>query len=212
MNKRSKELFLYSLLIVPIMILLFSLFSNYYGKTIGYFVPYGIYLIILIIGIILFCPRKEKEQYFQTNHKLFYYVLTMIPVFATFFVAFLPTIEHFTNKLFFITLIYALLNGFLEEMFWRFTYNKMFGNNILLAFVIPTIIFSCWHFALLFAKGISYHGGAMALVGGACFMGILWGITMYKTKNVKIIILAHIVVNFFAFSQLIYQNWFALMI
>ena len=39
-------------------------------------------------------------------------------------------------------------------------------------------------------------------------MGIIWGWMMYKTHNIKIAILAHICVNLFAFSQLVYENWF----
>lgn len=85
----------------------------------------------------------------------------------------------------------------------------MYGEDILRAYIVPTILFSCWHIALLFANGITYSGGAPALVGGASFMGFLWGFVMFKTKNIKIVITAHVLTNFFAFSQLLYDNWFA---
>ena len=58
------------------------------------------------------------------------------------------------------------------------------------------------------AKGVLYHGGALALVGGAGIMGIIWGYVIFKTKNIKVTIMAHILTNFFAFTQLIYINWF----
>ena len=61
-----------------------------------------------------------------------------------------------------------------------------------MAYIIPTIIFTCWHFALLLCKGMSYNGGALALVGGAGFMGVIWRYVMFHTKNIKITIMAHV--------------------
>lgn len=50
--------------------------------------------------------------------------------------------------------------------------------------------------------------GALALVSGACMIGTIWGIAIFKIKNIKVVISAHVLTNFFAFSQLLYQNWF----
>lgn len=80
-------------------------------------------------------------------------------------------------------------------------------DNLLLSYIIPTVIFTSWHIALTFANGISYHGGVMALVGGAGFMGAIWGLVLYKTRNIKIVIIAHICANLCAFSQLICHNF-----
>lgn len=205
----KKTLLIFSMLIIPVMILVFIFFSSMFGRTIGYFLPYAVYLTLLLIGVIYFYKQEGSCLKLNIEHNMIYYICAFIPVVATFIVAFLPTLRQITIKLFFITLIYAILNGTLEELFWRLTFNKIFEKNIWGAYVIPTIIFSCWHSALLFAKGISYHGGALALVGGAAMMGVIWGFVMFKTRNIKVIIYAHILTNFFAFSQLIYINWFA---
>lgn len=191
------------------MIILFRLFSETYGKTIGYFIPYGIYLMILLIGIVLFKGKEKKESSDNiSSYGGIFYALSFVPVIATFFVAFLPTLPHITFKLLLILIPYAIINGTLEELFWRFTFNRQFSNDILCAYIVPSIIFTCWHFALACAQGVSYNGGTLALVGGAGVMGAIWGLTMLKTKNVKVIICAHVIVNFFAFSQLLYENWF----
>ena len=203
-----KNLVYYSLFIPPIMIILFAFFSNYFGKTIGYFVPYAIYLMILLLGSIFFMPEKKHKFKARTNYRFFYYIVAFIPVIATFFVAFLPTLPYIRLNLLLLLIVFSLLNGILEENFWRVTFNKVFGNNIILSYFVPTIIFSLWHFALLFASDVNYHGGALALVGGASVMGAIWGIVMFKTKNPKVIMSAHVLTNFFAFSQLLYQNWF----
>lgn len=95
----------------------------------------------------------------------------------------------------------------LLKLFWRGIFNKVF-NNICLAYIYPTIFFGIWHIALYFAKGIVYQGGFASLFGGAFFMGLLWGWVAYKTKSIKIVTVAHIITNFFAFTGMIFENWF----
>lgn len=207
-NKKAFYLIVYSMLIVPIMIAIFSLFTNLLGKTLGYISAYSTYLILILCGIIIFRKSGTRIETKKSAFNILYYIIAFLPVVATFFVAFLPISNELTFYSISIVALYAITNATIEELFWRYTYNKTFGNNLAFAFLIPSIIFSCWHFALLFAQGMSYHGGALALVGGASFMGFLWGFVMYKTHNIKIVILAHMVTNFFAFSQLIHQNWF----
>lgn len=53
-----------------------------------------------------------------------------------------------------------------------------------------------------------YQGGFLSLVGGAFFMGLLWGWVSYKTKSIKIVTIAHIITNFFSFTGMIFENWF----
>ena len=204
----TKLLMIYALLIPPVMILLFALMSNKYGRTMGYFLPYGIYLMILLLGVLLFNKKEKGSVQIRSRHTFIYYIISFIPVPATFFAAFLPTLPNIKMSLFIFLLVFALINGTLEELFWRDTFCKIFGEDMMRAYIIPTIIFTCWHFALLFASGVVYQGGWLPLVAGAGVMGAIWGLTMFKTKNVKIVICAHVMVNFFAFSQLLYENWF----
>lgn len=207
-EQKRKYLIMYAICIPPIMIAMFTIMSTMFEKKLGYFLPYGIYLIILAVGIITFGKGTEKIKEKKCNYRYVYYGLAYIPAMATFWVAFLPTASHINIKLFLILLVYACLNGSLEELFWRGTFAKVYGDDFMKSYILPTIVFSCWHFALLFAKGVSYNGGGLALVGGACVMGVIWGLVMYKTKKIKPLVGAHILVNFFAFSQLIYENWF----
>ncbi len=205
---KKKGLIVYGLGIVPVMLFTMYSLTRHTGKTVGYIGGYSLYLCLLLIGIILFNKREKNVQLIRKKGNWLYYGVSFIPVLATFIVAFLPQLEDYTIKLMLIVLVYAILNGTLEELFWRYTYNNIFGENMILSYIWPTINFTCWHFALLLADGMQYHGGALALVGGAGVMGIIWGHMMYKTHNVKIAIVAHICVNFCAFSQLVYQNWF----
>lgn len=208
--KLFQPIFFFTAVIPFIMAAMFYMLSTICGKTIGYFVSYGAYLLLLLIGIMIWRNRGKKEfQNRKVRNGVLYFCVSYIPVIATFFVAFLPTLPHISGKLLLILVPYAILNGLFEELFWRYTFVSKFGEDIIYAYIVPTLIFTCWHLALLCANGVTFQGGPLALVGGACVMGLIWGITMFKTRNVFIIISAHIAVNFFAFSQLIYDNWFA---
>ena len=55
---------------------------------------------------------------------------------------------------------------------------------------------------------MKYQGGVASLVGGAFFMGVLWGLVAYKTRSIKVVTIANIIADFFAFTGLIYENWF----
>ncbi|MBP3887419.1 MAG: CPBP family intramembrane metalloprotease [Cellulosilyticum sp.] len=205
---KKKSLIVYGLSLVPIMLVVMYTLTRVLGKTEGYIIGYGIYLILLLMGIIKFNGGERHISKSKKKGNWIYYSLSFVPVGATFVVAFLPQIQSYTSKMLWIVIVYAILNGTLEELFWRYTYNNIFGQEMSLSYIWPTINFTCWHFALLLADGMTYTGGAIALVGGAGVMGIIWGWMMYKTHNIKIAILAHICVNLFAFSQLVYENWF----
>ncbi|WP_313232698.1 CPBP family glutamic-type intramembrane protease [Tissierella praeacuta] len=67
------------------------------------------------------------------------------PCIATYFIVFnnfAPVVEL---KVLVIALVYALINGTIEELFWRGIFNNFFNNNIFLAYVYPTIFFGIWH-------------------------------------------------------------------
>lgn len=207
MNKK-KLLIVYGICIVPIMLMAVYVLTKSLGKTVGYIAAYSLYLFLLCIGIWKFNKDERKIKRCSNKYSGIYYAVSFIPVIATFLVAYLPQMESYTSKVMVIVIVYATLNGTLEELFWRYTYNNVFGDDIVRSYIWPTLNFTCWHFALLLANGMTYTGGALALVGGAGVMGIIWGLMMYKTHNIKVAILAHVCVNFCAFSQLVYENWF----
>ena len=204
---KDKFLIFYPLFLVLAMIVLFPLLTGALGKTLGYVISYSGYLLLLLLGVIVVRPSLFSKET-ACLHPVAYYLLAFIPAVATFFAAFLSVVAWLDIVSISIILVYSICNGTLEELFWRGCYNKQFRKRPMLACIYPTVLFSCWHFALVLAKGMQYTGGISALVGGAAIMGIIWCIVAYKTQNIFLVILAHVFTNFFAFSQLVYQNWF----
>lgn len=198
------------------MLLLMPFLTGNIGKTAGYVTGFCIYWLIFCLPVSVYCSggfSKLREIYRQKSNisatrKTIYYVLALIPCIATFFAVFKNISPIAGFQVLIIALVFGIINGTLEEMFWRGIFNKIFNDHLILAYLYPSLFFGIWHIALCFANGIVYQGGAPSLVGGSLFMGLLWGIAAYKTKSVKIVTAAHITTNFFAFTGLIYQNWF----
>lgn len=207
LTKKQTSMLIFPVIMVISMLILFPLLTNTFGKTVGYISAYAIYLLFGLTGIVLFGSETIPNSSPNMCGK-WYDMLAFFPAIPVFFVAFVPIAGNVSTPVILIAAAYAAINGSIEELFWRGCYNKQFSSHVTFAYIYPTILFSLWHFALYFANGIHYSGGWAALVVGAAFMGAIWGFVVYKTKSIKTVIFAHILVNFFAFSQLIYQNWF----
>lgn len=215
-NKKQFVLLCATPILCVLMLFLIPFLTSKMGKTTGYILGFCIYWFIFCIPISLYCCNglsELKEIYFTKSNikkiiRNVWYLTAFMPSIATFFAVFKNFAAMAGVKALTITLLYALVNGTIEEMIWRGVFNKVFKNNIFLAYIYPTIFFGIWHIALYFAKGVVYQGGFAALVGGSFFMGLLWGWVAYKTKSIKIVTIAHIITNFFAFTGFIFKNWF----
>lgn len=100
----------------------------------------------------------------------------------------------------------ALCNGVLEELFWRGVFVDRF-SDVRRAYALPTVFFTLWHLTLAALPGMHYHGGWGALVGGAAGFGLVWGYAAWKLGSVRFAVVGHVLVNVFAFSGLIVDNW-----
>ena len=101
----------------------------------------------------------------------------------------------------------ALCNGILEETFWRGVFVHRYGDDLKRAYFLPTLFFSLWHLTLAASPGMHYHGGWPALVGGAAGLGLVWGYTAWTQRSIFYTAIGHVLVNLFAFSGLIVDNW-----
>jgi len=100
----------------------------------------------------------------------------------------------------------ATVNGITEEAYWRRLYCKLFYPKPLLGFLLPLILFTIWHFALLLIPGVNYDGGVLALVGGSCVLGAIWGFSYWINHSFWTIAFAHVLVNCFGFFMLANDN------
>lgn len=216
MNQKQRVLIWSAPVLCISMLLLMPFLTANMGKTAGYVTGFCIYWFLFCLPVSVYCSGgflRLREIYRQKSNitarmKTIYYFIALIPCIATFFAVFKNIAPIAGLQVLILALVFGMINGTLEEMFWRGIFNKIFNDHLIWAYLYPSLFFGIWHIALFSAKGIVYQGGAGSLVGGSLFMGLLWGLAAYKTKSVKIVTAAHIITNFFAFTGLIYQNWF----
>lgn len=216
MNQNQRVLIWSAPVLCISMLLLMPFLTANMGKTAGYVTGFCIYWFLFCLPVSVYCSggfRRLREIYRQKSDitariKTIYYFIALIPCIATFFAVFKNIAPIAGLQVLILALVFGMINGTLEEMFWRGNFNKIFNDHLIWAYLYPSLFFGIWHIALFSAKGIVYQGGAGSLVGGSLFMGLLWGLAAYKTKSVKVVTAAHIITNFFAFTDLIYQNWF----
>lgn len=214
---KKNILFFIATLLVTVMIIFSLLIGNVVNKTFSYILTSLVYWCVFCIPLSFYFlgGRKGIKNVYAkhslpilTINKRILIILAFIPCVGTLFAVFIPKITVIPIQVFGIAFLYALINGTVEELFWRGVFVSTFPNNILRGYILPTLLFGLWHIALYILKDMKYQGGFARLIEGAVFMGFLWGFIVYKTKSIKVVTIAHIITNFFAFSGMIYDNWF----
>lgn len=99
--------------------------------------------------------------------------------------------------------IAAIVNGFLEELFWR---GALVPDPSPPEAAVAVLLFTLWHMALLAAQGINLTGGPATLLLGAAFLGTIWMAARLHTGSVGLSALSHAGVNLFAFIILSADN------
>jgi len=196
-------------LMFPITFLIFRFTINQLGLQLGYWVSTLVYWLIISSFTLYYLGFRGVFNLYRIDKSgaQLWGLIAFIPVIATFFVSFVSSFPQLKTSFMVLTIITGIINGTCEELFWRgLTLKTEFKSKY--AVIIASIIgFSLWHLTLAMTAGLKYQGGFMALIGGAFFMGILWQFVAIKTKNIFFITIAHILVNIFAFSTLILENW-----
>ena len=213
--KANKIILLISSLIVfPFTLVVFRMSTTILSPKWGYLFGFGVYW-AYALSITLILTTKEKRylrSILRTSSNIKYRFLfnaaALLPVPGIFFISFLPNAGRLSLQTGILVLVVAILNGVIEEIYWRGLYLKEYDSSLLIGFILSTFLFTTWHFSLWYAKGIAYQGGLFALVGGALIMGMLWSFISRKVKSIKICIIAHIIVNIFAFTGLFVGNSF----
>lgn len=214
LNNRQKLLLCASPVWVIVMIIIFPLLTYHFGNLRGFLAALFVYWFVLCLGFGLAMTGPEnlaniyRRPAISNRHQYLNLALAIFPVFMVFFAVFLKDIAVFSLQVYALAALIALINGSLEELFWRGAFLQNFPKNWRLAVAFPWVLFTTWHIALALSYGVSYEGGATALIGGAGFLGLIWAFISWRSRSIFLSSLSHIAVNFFAFSGLIYANYF----
>lgn len=210
-STRTKEILKISLflLMFPLTSVIFHPLINCLGLKTGYWTGFLIYWALILSFSLYYYGFKgiAKLYSIKNKEKLIWILVAFIPVIPLFIISFLPSFPRLRPAFMLLTIAVSCINGFSEELFWRgLTLNTAFKKKWIVI-VASLVGFGLWHFTLNFPDKMAYQGGVIMLVGSAVFMGILWQLTASRTKNILYVTLAHILVNIFAFSTMILENW-----
>jgi len=213
--RKAKLLLITAPALFPVTLIIFQFFNIVVGGLLGYILGLIVYWIICLSasGYVLYKNRTFADLYHilpkdLTITDMISIIITFVPVVVTFSIAFFPVRHLVTTSIFIVLIIISITNGFTEELFWRGTYFAVFDKkDKRLAYIFPTVYFVLWHVSLYFYRGVRYSGGFAALVGGALIMGAIWAWAVSRQRSILFATTAHILTNFFAFSQFLVENW-----
>lgn len=134
--------------------------------------------------------------------------LLLLQVSLVAILTFVPNTTILTQGGMYLALLMAGINGPVEEMAWRGGFMGTFRDRPRLGFWLGWALFTSWHVPLALSHGISFDGGAPALIGGAGAFGLFWSWIAWRTGSVFYVSLAHGLTNVFAFWVLFDRNGF----
>lgn len=100
--------------------------------------------------------------------------------------------------------VMALINGTLEEVFWR---GALLPAPDREGVIVGWVLYVAWHLVFIFAQGVEMPGGVAMLLPGAAVMGAIWMALRLKTGTLGPAIASHVAFNLFLFADLAARNW-----
>lgn len=211
---QQKLLLGFSIFLVPFSLAVFIYANRTYSPAQAYLYGMGVYWLCLFLfsGFLLAWRFRALKDLlvWPTIRKQHLLVLGLglIPLVGLFFTEFWPNINALTQHLLLLLAVTALINGFLEEVYWRGLYLKFFGDQRKIRIIIATLFFTLVHIGIYQVQGLDFKGGWLPLIGGAAVLGLLWAWMVDRLKSILPTVLLHIGLNFFAFTGFYLSNGF----
>lgn len=189
--------------LVPAFAVAFYVLTRTMTPIWGYFAALAVYWVALIVLITRYWGSARPDLSFRLPNPWVYGVqlvmLLGVAVAAGLAISQQPAVLAFVPLI----AVIAVMNGTLEEVFWR---GVLLPDPTKHDAAVALALFVGWHLALLAATGVQVTGGALGLLGGAFFGGLLWTLARLQTGKVGFGIGAHVLLNLFAFTELTAHN------
>lgn len=92
-------------------------------------------------------------------------------------------------------LAYALINGILEEVFWRGLFARAFAGDIGRGLWYPAVMYAGWLVIALTAGGPWFAVDALAVFGAGLGIGLLFGWVAWRTGSIRWTVMSHVLMN-----------------
>jgi membrane protease YdiL (CAAX protease family) len=214
MKDKKRILVISSIVLLPFTFIFFQTTTRLLAPKWGYvtgFLGYWLYCLLTAWIVSGSDWNYLKGMWVQSRNNKYHTWINLaafIPAFGVFFVSFLPNVSSLTLSAGALLIFMGLLNGAIEELYWRGLYLLEYPDNPRIGFILSWLLFGAWHTSLWFARGMIYKEGFLALVGGAYGLGLIWTWVARSNENLRAVVPAHILANFFAFTALFVDNGF----
>lgn len=201
----------YFLLIIPIALILttaliFFVFSNFFGSSLGYVIGFSFYYVVWCYSIPLALIGKDGfVSLFKEANPLFrkrnWYliILFFLLIFGTLIMYLIPSITEATLVLVLLAIPIAIVHGVGEETLWRGLYVRAFPENTFLGIIYPTVGFALWHLSpqIVFPA----ENGILIFLVSTFFLGLTNALIAYKTGSIKWVAFLHTIGSLLALGQ-----------
>lgn len=191
---------------IPLLAMAFRGLTLLLPPLVGYGLGLCLYWLAIGTAIVLTTTARDRAALvvLRSPGRLLA-VLGTLPVVALGWVA-LGTLQSVTLPAAAFLLIAgaALVNGMLEELFWR---GAILPRPDREGIAVALGLFAAWHVALLFAQGVTLRGGPLTLLLGALVLGAIFMAMRLRSGSAGAGIASHVAVNLFAFTDLVALNW-----
>ncbi|WP_291861196.1 CPBP family intramembrane glutamic endopeptidase [Marinilabilia sp.] len=169
----------------------------------GYYLTIGIVFLLSIL-IFRFNPLKHLDYNLKPRPRFPLLLWTIILPALLPLAAFITQAQYVPSHLFFFILLFALINSFFEEIYWRGFLAFIPGPNSI-RILLSASLFSFSHF-LFWDHWYPSPIIMIPTVVSTLIMGILWMHFMNKKKNIIYPILSHMFVDILNLSVAVYSG------
>lgn len=89
---------------------------------------------------------------------------------------------------------FALINGPLEELYWRGAWLQVYGTSLPM-YLLGYGLFVAWHVPLAMMTTIPFQGGVWGLTAGAAGLGAIWAWMAWRTRTIGWSAICHTITN-----------------
>ena len=168
------------------------------GRMAGYIVYWlvcGVTIPVLVVGrhgIVDFLRRTPRLR--ALTGWMVAALLAVPPIVGFLFV--FPTLFPTSGeRIIFAVAVYAIVNGTLEEVFWRGLFARAFAHDAVRGFVYPAVMFALWQLVPLSLYPTWRPIDTLAVFGAGLFLGMLYGWLAWRTGTIRWTVLSHVLTN-----------------
>jgi membrane protease YdiL (CAAX protease family) len=191
---------------IPVMCLVFWGLTRALPPLLGYGAAFCVYWLLIGLAVLRHVPPDDRARLttWQPPGRILA-TCGLVPVVLVAWIA-LERLEvtAMPAAMLFVIAIVALVNGTLEELFWR---GALLPAPDREGAAVSLGLFTLWYLAPACALGITLTGGPAALILGALVLGTVWTAMRRRTGTLGASIASHVGVNIFAFTDLAARNW-----